>query len=138
MLLANRQVAQFLAQQRGLFSVFRVHDMPKPEKLKALQLFLEGFGYKIDTRSARAFTASLNRLTDEIEGRPEAHIIQSVAIRTLPKALYTTQNIGHYGLGFAYYTHFTSPIRRYPDLLVHRILGAVLAGEPALTPIKAT
>lgn len=137
MLLANHQVAQFLAQQRGICSVFRVHDMPKPEKLKALQLFLEGFGYKIDTRSARALTASLNRLIDEIEGRPEAHIIQSVAIRTLPKALYTTQNIGHYGLGFAYYTHFTSPIRRYPDLLVHRILGAVLVSESQPYPDKS-
>lgn len=137
MLLANRQVAHFLSQQSGLPTVYRVHDMPKTEKLKALQLFLEGFGYKIDTRSARALTHSLNRLIEEIEGRPEAHIIQSVAIRTLPKALYTTQNIGHYGLGFAYYTHFTSPIRRYPDLLVHRILGAILAGEPTPYPDKS-
>lgn len=138
MLLANRQVAQFLSQHANLPSVYRVHDMPKPEKLKALQLFLEGFGYKIDVRSARSLTASLNRLIEEIESRPEAHIIQSVAIRTLPKALYTTQNIGHYGLGFAYYTHFTSPIRRYPDLLVHRILGAILAGEPTPYPDKST
>lgn len=134
MLLANRQVALFLSQQRGLPTIYRVHDVPKPEKLKALQLFLEGFGYELDIRNARTLTRSLNALVDEIEGRPEAHIIQSVAIRTMPKALYTTHNIGHYGLGFPYYTHFTSPIRRYPDLLVHRILGAVLAGEPTPYP----
>jgi len=134
MLLANRQVALFLSQQRGLPTIYRVHDVPKPEKLKALQLFLEGFGYELDIRNARTLTRSLNALVEELEGKPEAHIIQSVAIRTMPKALYTTYNIGHYGLGFPYYTHFTSPIRRYPDLLVHRILGAVLAGEPTPYP----
>jgi len=134
MLLANRQVALFLSQQRGLPTIYRVHDVPKPDKLKALQLFLEGFGYELDIRNARTLTRSLNALVEEIEGKPEAHIIQSVAIRTMPKALYTTYNIGHYGLGFPYYTHFTSPIRRYPDLLVHRILAAVLAGEPTPYP----
>jgi len=134
MLLANRQVALFLSQQRGIPTVYRVHDMPKPEKLKALQLFLEGFGYEIDIRSARALTRSLNQLVDAIEGKPEAHIIQAVAIRSMPKALYTPSNIGHYGLGFTHYTHFTSPIRRYPDLVVHRILGAVLSGTPTPYP----
>lgn len=130
MLLANRQVAHFLAQQKGLPVIYRVHDLPKPEKLKALQLFLEGFGYRLDTRNARSLTRSLNELIDQIEGRPEASIIQAVAIRSLPKALYTLHNIGHYGLGFTHYTHFTSPIRRYPDLLTHRILATVLEGEP--------
>jgi ribonuclease R len=137
MLLANRQVAFFLSQQRGLSSVYRVHDLPKPDKLKALQLFLEGFGYSIDIRNARALTQSLNALVEAIEGKPEAHIIQSIAIRTMPKALYTTNNIGHYGLGFTHYTHFTSPIRRYPDLLVHRILGEVLQGRPTPYADKA-
>lgn len=134
MLLANRQVARFLSQQRGIPTIYRVHDMPKPEKLRALQIFLEGFGYEIDIRSAPALTRSLNRLIEEIEGKPEAHIIQAVAIRSMPKALYTPSNIGHYGLGFTHYTHFTSPIRRYPDLVVHRILGAILAGQPAPYP----
>ncbi|RMF53693.1 MAG: ribonuclease R, partial [Bacteroidetes bacterium] len=131
MLLANRQVAQFLAQQKGLPVIYRVHDLPKPDKLKALQLFLEGFGYQLDTRNARSLTRSLNELIARIEGQPEAHIIQAVAIRSLPKALYTPHNIGHYGLGFTHYTHFTSPIRRYPDLLTHRILAAVLEGSPS-------
>ncbi|MCX8112868.1 MAG: ribonuclease R [Bacteroidia bacterium] len=134
MLLANRHVALFLSQQRGIPAVYRVHDMPKPDKLKALQVFLEGFGYEIDTRSARTLTQSLNQLVEAIEGKPEAHIIQAVAIRSMPKALYTTNNIGHYGLGFTHYTHFTSPIRRYPDLLVHRILAAVLEGTPSPYP----
>ncbi|MCX7651603.1 MAG: ribonuclease R [Bacteroidia bacterium] len=134
MLLANRQVALFLNQQRGTPTVYRVHDMPKPDKLKSLQILLEGFGYEIDTRSARALTRSLNELVVAIEGKPEAHIIQSIAIRSMPKALYTPNNIGHYGLGFTHYTHFTSPIRRYPDLVVHRILAAVLEGHPTPYP----
>ncbi|MCS7188992.1 MAG: ribonuclease R [Bacteroidia bacterium] len=130
MLLANRQVALFLSKHKNLPTVYRVHDIPKPDKLRALKLFLEGFGYTIDLRSSRALTSSLNELIEEIKGKPEAQIIQSVAIRSMPKALYTTNNIGHYGLGFPYYTHFTSPIRRYPDLLVHRTLGALLEGQP--------
>ncbi|MEN3041316.1 MAG: ribonuclease R [Bacteroidia bacterium] len=134
MLLANRQVALFLHHQRGSPAVYRVHDMPKPDKLKSLQILLEGFGYEIDTRSARTLTRSLNELVVAIEGKPEAHIIQSIAIRTMPKALYTPNNIGHYGLGFTHYTHFTSPIRRYPDLVVHRILAAVLEGQPTPYP----
>ncbi|MCX7605905.1 MAG: ribonuclease R [Bacteroidia bacterium] len=137
MLLANRQVALFLSQQRGLPTVYRVHDIPKSDKLRALQLFLEGFGYTIDIRSARSLTRSLNELIEAIEGKPEAHIIQAVAIRTMPKALYTTSNIGHYGLGFTHYTHFTSPIRRYPDLLVHRILAAVLDGTISPYPDRS-
>ncbi len=131
MLLANRHVAKFLSQQGGLPTLYRVHQMPQPDRLKALKLFLEGFGYSIDIQNTRWLTRSLNDLIEAIQGKPEAHIIQTVAIRTLPKALYTPTNIGHYGLGFPHYTHFTSPIRRYPDLVVHRILGAVLAGTPS-------
>lgn len=103
-------------------------------KLKALKVFLEAFGYDIEIHNPRALTRSLNALIEAIEGKPEAHIIQTVAIRTMPKALYTPANIGHYGLGFTHYTHFTSPIRRYPDLVVHRILGAVLEGKPSPYP----
>ena len=133
MLLANRQVALFLAQKK-IPTLYRVHDVPDMTKLKALKVFLEGFGYDIEIHNPRALTRSLNALIDAVQGKPEAHIIQTVAIRTMPKALYTPTNIGHYGLGFTHYTHFTSPIRRYPDLIVHRILGAVLSGEPSPYP----
>lgn len=134
MLLANRHVAKFLAQQAGLPTLYRVHQMPDPDRLRALKLFLEGFGYSLDIQNARSLTNSLNDLIEAIQGKPEARIIQTVAIRTLPKALYTSTNVGHYGLGFPYYTHFTSPIRRYPDLVVHRILWAVLSGIPSPYP----
>jgi ribonuclease R len=133
MLLANRQVALFLSQKK-VPTLYRVHDVPDPSRLKALKVFLEGFGYDIEVDHPRALTRSLNALIEAIEGKPEAHIIQTVCIRTMPKALYTPTNIGHYGLGFTHYTHFTSPIRRYPDLVVHRILAAVLNGEPSPYP----
>jgi ribonuclease R len=133
MLLANRQVALFLSQKK-VPTLYRVHDVPDPSRLKALKVFLEGFGYDIEVHHPRALTRSLNALIEAIEGKPEAHIIQTVCIRTMPKALYTPTNIGHYGLGFTHYTHFTSPIRRYPDLVVHRILAAVLNGEPSPYP----
>jgi ribonuclease R len=133
MLLANRQVALFLSQKK-VPTLYRVHDVPDPSRLKALKVFLEGFGYNIEVHHPRALTRSLNALIEAIEGKPEAHIIQTVCIRTMPKALYTPTNIGHYGLGFTHYTHFTSPIRRYPDLVVHRILAAVLNGEPSPYP----
>jgi ribonuclease R len=133
MLLANRQVALFLSQKK-VPTLYRVHDVPDLSRLKALKVFLEGFGYDIEVHHPRALTRSLNALIEAIEGKPEAHIIQTVCIRTMPKALYTPTNIGHYGLGFTHYTHFTSPIRRYPDLVVHRILAAVLNGEPSPYP----
>jgi ribonuclease R len=133
MLLANRQVALFLSQKK-VPTLYRVHDVPDLSRLKALKVFLEGFGYDIEVHHPRALTRSLNALIEAIEGKPEAHIIQTVCIRTMPKALYTPTNIGHYGLGFTHYTHFTSPIRRYPDLVVHRILAAVLNGEPLPYP----
>lgn len=126
MLLANRRVAAFISGMRqGALRnnfVYRVHDAPDLERLKRLAGFVERFGYEINTRSRREISDSLNRLVEELEGKEEADIIESMAIRTMAKAVYTTQNIGHYGLAFTHYTHFTSPIRRYPDVMVHRLL----------------
>ncbi|MGA1665512.1 MAG: ribonuclease R family protein [Bacteroidia bacterium] len=127
MLLANQAVARKLsdAVQQGLIpaSVYRVHDYPDPERLAKLASWADLFGYSLAIRSKSQVAASLNRLIQESEGKPEAAIMQNLAIRSMAKAIYTTRNIGHYGLAFAHYTHFTSPIRRYPDLLVHRLLA---------------
>ena len=127
MLLANQAVARKLsdAVQQGLIpaSVYRVHDYPDPERLAKLAAWADLFGYSLSIRSKSQVAASLNRLIQESEGKPEAAILQQLAIRSMAKAVYTTRNIGHYGLAFGHYTHFTSPIRRYPDLLVHRLLA---------------
>lgn len=128
MLLANRRVAAFIAyKDKGKFRnnfVYRVHDAPDLDRLKRLANFVERFGYEVNYRSRKEISESLNRLVEELEGKEEADIIESMAIRTMAKAVYTTANIGHYGLAFQHYTHFTSPIRRYPDVMVHRLLEA--------------
>lgn len=130
MLLANRNVAHFLGKEMNangkLASIYRIHDEPDAEKLKDFSLFALKFGHRLNLDNPKKIASELNRLLLEIEGKPEEAILQQLAIRTMAKAVYTTENIGHYGLGFEYYTHFTSPIRRYPDVMIHRLLHRVL------------
>jgi len=130
MLLANRSVAEFIGKQSQKKTfVYRVHDEPDDEKIAALENIIKRFGYKLDTRDRRSTSQSLNKLLKDVHGRKEQNLIDTLAIRSMSKAIYTTNNIGHYGLAFDHYTHFTSPIRRYPDVLVHRLLQRYLDGK---------
>tara|TARA_R110002072_G_scaffold22615_1_gene79376 strand:+ start:206755 stop:208980 length:2226 start_codon:yes stop_codon:yes gene_type:complete len=123
MLLANRSVAEFIGKQNPKKTfVYRVHDEPDDEKIAALENIIKRFGYKLDTRDRKSTSQSLNKLLKDVHGRKEQNLVDTLAIRSMSKAVYTTNNIGHYGLAFDYYTHFTSPIRRYPDVMVHRLL----------------
>ena len=127
MLLANRTVAEDVGKVRKGVKAktlpYRVHDNPDPQKLENLREFIVKFGYKLKTAGTKGETArSLNKLMDDVEGQKEQKVVQMVALRAMMKAKYTTHNIGHFGLAFDYYTHFTSPIRRYPDTMVHRLL----------------
>ena len=130
MLLANKAVATYIGKERNKNGkvpfVYRVHDLPNEEKLIDFQLFAHKFGYKIQFDNPKQIARELNRLMQEIDGKPEQAVLQQLAIRCMAKAIYTTNNIGHYGLGFEYYTHFTSPIRRYPDVMVHRLLDKIM------------
>ena len=132
MLLANRKVAEFIGSHQDKPSnktfIYRVHDEPDVEKLASLQNIISKFGYKINTESKKSTTESLNQLLNDVNGTAEANMIETLAIRSMSKAVYTTQNIGHYGLAFDYYSHFTSPIRRYPDVMTHRLLQHYLDG----------
>lgn len=130
MLLANRRVAEFIGRQRGRqrTMVYRVHDEPNSDKLIRFQSFILRFGYYFKADKGKAVAKAMNRLMDKIRGKVEENAIATLAVRTMSKAFYTTDNIGHYGLAFSYYTHFTSPIRRYPDMMVHRLLAGYLAG----------
>lgn len=123
MLLANKQVAEFIGRQKPSKTyIYRVHDEPDISKLADLQSFVSRFGYKMDIKDKKSTTASLNKLLADVVGKNEQNLVDTLTIRTMSKAEYTTHNIGHYGLAFDYYTHFTSPIRRYPDVMVHRLL----------------
>ena len=133
MLLANRYVAQSIGKvakgKKAKTFPYRVHDNPDPQKFENLRQFTAKFGYKLKSSSTKGATArALNALMDEVEGKREAKVIQTIALRSMMKAKYTTHNIGHFGLAFDYYTHFTSPIRRYPDTMVHRLLTRYAAG----------
>lgn len=134
MLLANRTVAERVAgisvDKKTLPFPYRVHDRPDEDKLQPFIAFARKFGHSFDTQSPSAIAASFNSMLEAVRGEPEQHVLEQLGIRTMAKAAYTTENIGHYGLGFEHYCHFTSPIRRYPDVLVHRILQDVLDGQP--------
>lgn len=137
MLLANRRVAELIGKKKGIIKpktfVYRVHDVPNPEKLARFSEFIAKLGYSLKTGSRKSMAHSFNSLFTQIAGKGEESMIETIAIRTMAKAEYSTQNIGHYGLDFKHYTHFTSPIRRYPDLMVHRLLERYLSGKPSVT-----
>jgi ribonuclease R/exosome complex exonuclease DIS3/RRP44 len=123
MLLANKKVSEFIAKKDGKKTfVFRVHDKPDEEKLEQLKRVISGFGYSLNSTSPETTAHSINKLLKDISNKPEQNLIDTLTIRSMSKAKYTTQNIGHYGLAFDYYSHFTSPIRRYPDIVAHRLL----------------
>ena len=141
MLLANRTVAEFIAtggqmngvpQKNAKTFVYRVHGEPNDLKLQGLKVFAKGFGYKMDAAklNAKGATGEIAHLLDQAKGKPEFAAFENLALRAMAKAIYSTDNIGHYGLAFKFYTHFTSPIRRYPDLMVHRLLAMYLDGAP--------
>jgi ribonuclease R len=137
MLLANRHVAKLLNEKK-VPMVNRAHDRPNEEKLENLKAFIAPLGYTIETNDPVEITRTLNQLLQDVQGKPEANMIENLVVRTMQKADYRTQNIGHYGLGFKDYAHFTSPIRRYPDIMVHRILGRYLENKPASKEEKVT
>ena len=141
MLLANRTVAEFIGRppkgKKAKTFVYRIHELPDPDKMENFAQFIRRFGYKLNTNGSKSdVSKGINGLLDKVQGKPEENLIETVAIRSMQKARYSTENIGHYGLAFDYYTHFTSPIRRYPDMMVHRLLEHYLAGGRSVTQKK--
>lgn len=136
MLLANRKVAEWVGNpgegKKPKTFVYRVHDRPDADKLEKFNSFIHRFGYGIQLYSPQAISGSMNQLMQKVKGTKEQNVVETLAIRTMAKAEYSTRNIGHYGLAFDYYTHFTSPIRRYPDMMVHRLLSKYLEGGRAV------
>ena len=133
MLLANKTVAEAIGKvgkgKKAKTFVYRIHDLPDPEKLDVFASFIRRFGYKLKTNGTKTdVSKGINQLLDEVQGKREQNLIETVAIRSMAKAVYSTHNIGHYGLAFEHYTHFTSPIRRYPDMMVHRLLEKYYSG----------
>jgi ribonuclease R len=133
MLLANKKVAELFKKAKKEPGVYRIHDAPDNEKLKVLKTIVKEFGYSLDISSREGISRTLNKLLKDVKGKKEQNLIETLAIRSMSKAEYSTQNIGHYGLAFKHYTHFTSPIRRYPDILVHRLLNECLNKESRQT-----
>ncbi|CAA9531111.1 MAG: 3'-to-5' exoribonuclease RNase R [uncultured Segetibacter sp.] len=136
MLLANKTVAEYVSKvkvhKKEVPFAYRVHDVPDEQKLTPFMAFAAKYGHKFDTSSPEKIASSFNTMLEDARGKPEQHVLEQLGIRTMAKAVYSAENIGHYGLSFEYYCHFTSPIRRYPDVLVHRVLESCLEGEPIL------
>lgn len=134
MLLANKKVSEYIynlcrGKGRDTTFIYRIHDTPDPDKIEELAIFIHALGYEFETDRGQVKASSINKLLKEIEGKPEEALIKTATIRSMAKAIYSTKNIGHYGLAFKFYTHFTSPIRRYPDLMAHRMLRKHLDGS---------
>jgi len=140
MLLANKRVANFIGNKKGKKEkrtfVYRIHDKPNQEKLQKFAGFVRKFGHNIMLNDTNKISKSINYVLNEIKGKPEQNIIETLAVRSMAKAVYSITNIGHYGLAFKYYTHFTSPIRRYPDMMVHRMLYDYMNGHPSKSKMK--
>ncbi|MDR1402730.1 MAG: ribonuclease R, partial [Tannerellaceae bacterium] len=141
MLLANKTVAEYVGRipkgKAPKTFVYRIHDLPDPDKMEHFAEFVRRFGYKVKTEGEKSdVSKGINKLLDTIQGKPEENLIETLAIRAMQKARYATENVGHYGLAFEYYTHFTSPIRRYPDMMAHRLLERYLAGGRSVVKTK--